>query len=224
MEQAAPPSPDCPFPPHALPLPAVAAVTAASLPEQYTLPHAKAIDLIGEEFVVRSLKTEPSESTSASTPSLTATATPRPSVVMSVSSAAAAAQVAESATAVAREVVDQSNLVYCNLNDLDFAAGPEGGVYTMGPGGGLTGLQEMVITSSSSGLLQMVQSVPCFQAAGQLGQEKASPYSAVSTILLQGGILQVRILYCSALKDLQPITFILGALVTVLCIANFSPV
>ena len=76
----------------------------------------------------------------------------------------AAAQ-AESATPVVqtREVADQSNLVYCNLNDLDFAAGPEGGVYTMGGSGGLSNMQEMVITSSNAGLLQMVQSVPCLQ-------------------------------------------------------------
>merc|ERR1719319_288791 len=88
----------------------------------------------------------------------------------------------EPAAVVAREVADQSSLVYCNLNDLDFAGGAEGGAY----GGGM---QEMIITSSSSGLLQMVQSVPCFQVAGQ---EKASPSSAVSTILLQGGILQLK--------------------------------
>merc|ERR1719495_1117404 len=50
-------------------------------------------------------------------------------------------------------------------------------------------MQEMVITSSNAGLLQMVQSVPCLQVAGQ---DKASPYSAVSTILLQGGILQLK--------------------------------
>ena len=141
------PPPACPFPPDALPLPPTPAQPpAAALPEQYTLPHSKAIDLIGEEFVVRSLKTEPSEA--APEPAAT-----RPSVVMSVSSATGPP---EPAAVVAREVADQSSLVYCNLNDLDFAGGAEGGAY----GGGM---QEMIITSSSSGLLQMVQSVPCFQ-------------------------------------------------------------
>ena len=134
-----------------------------TIPEQFTLPHSKAIDLIGEEFVVRSLKTEPSDAATLSTePALASSSMSRPSVVMSVSTAAAQA---ESATPVVqtREVADQSNLVYCNLNDLDFAAGPEGGVYTMGGSGGLSNMQEMVITSSNAGLLQMVQSVPCLQ-------------------------------------------------------------
>ena len=138
-------------------------VPATTIPEQYTLPHTKAIDLIGEEFVVRSLKTEPSDAATLSTePALASSSVSRPSVVMSVSTASAQA---ESATPVvqAREVADQSNLVYCNLNDLDFAAGPEGGVYTMGGSGGLSNMQEMVITSSNAGLLQMVQSVPCLQ-------------------------------------------------------------
>ena len=138
---------------------------ATTIPEQYTLPHSKAIDLIGEEFVVRSLKTEPSDAATLSTePALASSAVSRPSVVMSVSTATAQA---ESATPVvqAREVTDQSNLVYCNLNDLDFAAGPEGGVYTMGGSGGLSNMQEMVITSSNAGLLQMVQSVPCLQVS-----------------------------------------------------------
>ena len=138
-------------------------VPATTIPEQYTLPHTKAIDLIGEEFVVRSLKTEPSDAATLSTePALASSSVSRPSVVMSVSTATAQA---ESATPVvqAREVTDQSNLVYCNLNDLDFAAGPEGGVYTMGGSGGLSNMQEMVITSSNAGLLQMVQSVPCLQ-------------------------------------------------------------
>ena len=138
-------------------------VPATTIPEQYTLPHTKAIDLIGEEFVVRSLKTEPSDAATLSTePALASSSVSRPSVVMSVSTASAQA---ESATPVvqAREVSDQSNLVYCNLNDLDFAAGPEGGVYTMGGSGGLSNMQEMVITSSNAGLLQMVQSVPCLQ-------------------------------------------------------------
>ena len=142
-------------------------VPATSIPEQYTLPHTKAIDLIGEEFVVRSLKTEPSDATAtlSTEPALASSSSvSRPSVVMSVSTASAQAESATQAVVQAREVTDQSNLVYCNLNDLEgFAAGPEGGVYTMGGSGGLSNMQEMVITSSNAGLLQMVQSVPCLQ-------------------------------------------------------------
>ena len=184
--------PSCPFPTDALPLPPVAPPRPSpALPEQYALPHTKAIDLIGEEFVVRSLKTEPSEATTTEP----MTAVTRPSVVMSVSSAAA--QPEEPGQAVARDCSDQPNLVYCNLQDLDFASGGEGGVYTTMGGNSIGGMQEMIITSSNSGLLQMVQSVPCFQVAGQQEKQPAaaaaasSPYSAVSTILLQGGILQV---------------------------------
>ena len=182
--------PSCPFPPDALPLPPVApSRPSPSLPEQYALPHTKAIDLIGEEFVVRSLKTEPSDAATTETMA----AVTRPSVVMSVSSAAAQP---EPGQAVARDCSDQPNLVYCNLQDLDFASGGEGGVYTTMGGNSIGGMQEMIITSSNSGLLQMVQSVPCFQVAGQQEKQPAaaaatSPYSAVSTILLQGGILQV---------------------------------
>ena len=142
-------------------------VPATSVPEQYTLPHTKAIDLIGEEFVVRSLKTEPSDAaaTLSTEPALASSSSvSRPSVVMSVSTASAQAEHSATPVVQAREVTDQSNLVYCNLNDLEgFAAGPEGGVYTMGGSGGLSNMQEMVITSSNAGLLQMVQSVPCLQ-------------------------------------------------------------
>ena len=150
-----------------IPAPATTApeppATTTTIPEQFTLPPSKALDLIGEEFVVRSLKTEPSDAATLSTePALASSSMSRPSVVMSVSTAAAQAESA-SPVVQAREVADQSNLVYCNLNDLDFAAGPEGGVYTMGGSGGLSNMQEMVITSSNAGLLQMVQSVPCLQ-------------------------------------------------------------
>lgn len=170
-----PPAPAqaCPFPSDALPLPPVTG--GATVPEQYALPHTKAIDLIGEEFVVRSLKTEPCE------PS--ATPATRPSVVMAVASASQEPGVREGGRETSQ---DQASLVYCNLNDLDFASGSENLVYTSSGGMG-GGLQEMVITTSSSGLLQMVQSVPM----AALAQDKGSPYNAVSTILLQGGILQV---------------------------------
>ena len=184
MDPPSSPAPHCPFPPDALPLPPQPGAqepATTSLPEQYTLPHTKAIDLIGEEFVVSSLKTEPSECV-VTEPVMVAVS--RPSVVMSVSAATHS-----DTAAVTRDCTDQSNLVYCNLNDLDFTSGTEGGVYTTMGSNNMSNMQEMIITTSAPGLLQMVQSVPCFQVAGQ--QDKSSPYSAVSTILLQGGILQV---------------------------------
>ena len=148
---------------------------AASVPEQYALPHAKAIDLIGEEFVPR-MKTEPEDVSAEESHS-------RPSVVMSV-----AAQHEQQPVN-----TEQGNLVYCNLNDLDFNAG-EGGVFTSLASAissltSQSSMQEgtMTMTSANSGFLQMVQAVPGLQ----LATNDKSPYSAVSTILLQGGILQV---------------------------------
>ena len=143
-----------------------------AVPEQYALPHAKAIDLIGEEFVPR-MKTEPEDLSSEEPLS-------RPSVVMSVS-AGPDNQAGSS---------DQGNLVYCNLNDLDFSSG-EGGILASAISSlsNQNSLQEgnMTMTSANSGFLQMVQAVPGLQ----LATNDKSPYSAVSTILLQGGILQV---------------------------------
>jgi len=89
---------------------------------------------------------------------------------------------------------EQGNLVYCNLNDLDFNAG-EGGVFTSLASAissltSQSSMQEgtMTMTSANSGFLQMVQAVPGLQ----LATNDKSPYSAVSTILLQGGILQLK--------------------------------
>ena len=146
-----------------------------SVQDQFALPHTKAIDLIGEEFVPR-MKTEP-EDVSNEEPNQ------RPSVVMSVS----ASQEHQPAT-----TTDQSNLVYCNLNDLDFNTS-ESGVFTslaaISSISNQSATQEgtMTMTSANSGLLQMVQAVPGLQ----LATNDKNPYSAVSTILLQGGILQV---------------------------------
>jgi len=144
-------------------------------PTQFALPHAKAIDLIGEEFVPR-LKTEPEEGSSG-TESLQ-----RPTVVMSVATAS------QPQPAVSNPA-DQTNLVYCNLNDLDFSTAGEGGAFTTLSS--LTGhtsvMSDSQLTASTSGqLLQMVQAVPGTQTTDK------NPYSAVSTILLQGGILQLK--------------------------------
>ena len=137
------------------------------------------IEMIGEEFVTR-LKTEPeTEPEAGGEVSVT-----RPSVISLASVASLGVQ---EATASGQE--QQPNLVYCNLNDLEFAGGSEAaGVLTSGAIG-----DTVVTTAVGAGqqqqILQMVQAVPGLQVTG--GQEK-SPYSAVSTILLQGGILQVR--------------------------------
>ena len=146
--------------------------TASSPPA----PSGHKIEMIGEEFVTR-LKTEPETETEVTEASVS-----RPSVVMSVGLASQEAGITASAG------TEQPSLVYCNLNDLEFAAGSAeagAGVLTSGAIG------DTVVTSSSGAghqqILQMVQAVPGLQVTGQ----DKSQYSAVSTILLQGGILQV---------------------------------
>ena len=62
---------------------------------------------------------------------------------------------------------EQSHLVYCNLNDLD-----------------LSGSNESYSLASLHSLAE---------ASSTVQQQERNPYSAVSTILLQGGILQVNI-------------------------------
>ena len=136
------------------------------------------IEMIGEEFVTR-LKTEPeTEPEAGGEVSVT-----RPSVISLASVASLGVQ---EATASGQ---DQPNLVYCNLNDLEFAGGSEAaGVLTSGAIGD-TVVTSAVGAGQQQQILQMVQAMPGLQVTG--GQEK-SQYSAVSTILLQGGILQVR--------------------------------
>ena len=143
------------------------------------------IEMIGDEFVTR-LKTEPE--TEAEVTGAGAEVT-RPSVVMSVSLASLASQ---EASITAQAGAEQPNLVYCNLNDLEFAGTSEAGGASLLTSGAMG---DTVVTSASGAgqqqILQMVQAVPGLQVTQGQAQEK-SPYSAVSTILLQGGILQVR--------------------------------
>ena len=144
------------------------------------------IEMIGEEFVTR-LKTEPETEPEVTGAGAEASAS-RPSVVMSVSLASLASQ---EANVTASAGAEQPNLVYCNLNDLEFAGNSEAGGASLLTSGAIG---DTVVTSAAGAgqqqLLQMVQAVPGLQVTGQ-AQEK-SPYNAVSTILLQGGILQVR--------------------------------
>ena len=152
------------------------------------------IEMIGEEFVTR-LKTEPDAEGAGAESSVR-----RPSVVMSVSLASLTSQ---EASITASAGAEQPNLVYCNLNDLEFACAEAGAsvLTSLGNNTGTIG-DTVVTTAAGSGgqqLLQMVQAVPGLQIAGQ-GEK--NPYSAVSTILLQGGILQVRGMY-SRLKKIN---------------------
>ena len=131
--------------------------------------HSKTIEMIGEEFVPR-LKTEPDPEPGAADPiGVDPVAVTRPSVVMSVS------QLSQVPAAVA----EQPNLVYCNLNELEF-----GGEAAAGSASSAHGLGDVVVSSAGGGqqqILQIVQAVPGLQ----LASADKGPYSSVSNILLQ---------------------------------------
>ena len=96
----------------------------------------------------------------------------RPSVVVSAS-------VAQSQ--------EQANMVYCSLNDLDDQ------LITTVVSERQHVIGDTVVTSNTNQqqILQMVQSVPGLQISNSSDKSQAAPYSAVQTILLHGGILQV---------------------------------
>ena len=152
--------------------------TRAQPANSFSLPNTKTIELIGEEFVQR-MKTEPEEVSSEA-------AVTRPSVVMSVS----LANNQEEHPTVNEAATEQQNLVYCNLNDLDFGASSDNSSFALVSTTQLGETQSTSITTNANQqLLQMVQAVPGLQ----ITSSDKNPYSAVSTILLQGGILQVLI-------------------------------
>lgn len=97
----------------------------------------------------------------------------RPSVVVSAS-------VAQSQ--------EQANMVYCSLNDLDDQ------LITTVVSERQHVIGDTVVTSNTNQqqILQMVQSVPGLQISNSSDKSQAAPYSAVQTILLHGGILQVQ--------------------------------
>ena len=138
--------------------------------------------MIGEEFVQR-MKTEPEDVSPEA-------AVTRPSVVMSVS----LANSQEEHQPVSETPTEQQNLVYCNLNDLDFGSPSDNGSFALVS---TTQMGETpttsITTNANQQLLQMVQAVPGLQ----ITSSDKNPYSAVSTILLQGGILQVIIIKLS---------------------------
>ena len=113
---------------------------------QFTLSNNKSIDLIGEEFVSK-LKSEPEQEEDKRSP-----------VVMSIASM-------NTETNTVSAGVEQSHLVYCNLNDLDLSGSGE--------------------TYSLASLHSLAE------ASSTVQQQERNSYSNVSTILLQGGILQV---------------------------------
>ena len=144
----------------------------------FSLPNTKTIELIGEEFVQR-MKTEPEDVSSEA-------AVTRPSVVMSVS----LANNQEEHPPVNEPAPEQQNLVYCNLNDLDFGAPTDNSSFALVSTtqlGDTPVPTTSITTNANQQLLQMVQAVPGLQ----ITSSDKNPYSAVSTILLQGGILQV---------------------------------
>lgn len=144
----------------------------------FSLPNTKTIELIGEEFV--QMKSEPQERRSEPEVS-------RPSVVMSVSLANSQEEQAPAPSTAS----EQQNLVYCNLNDLDFGPPSDSSSFALVSTSGLAETQTSSITTSANQqLLQIVQAVPGLQ----ITSSDKNPYSAVSNILLQGGILQVRYL------------------------------
>ena len=142
----------------------------------FSLPNTKTIELIGEEFVQR-MKTEPEDARSECEAT-------RPSVVMSV----ALANSQEEQASASNPPPEQHNMVYCNLNDLDFGSPSDNSSFALVSTSQLGETPTSSITTNANQqLLQMVQAVPGLQITG--GDK--NPYSAVSTILLQGGILQV---------------------------------
>ena len=109
----------------------------------------------------------------------------RPSVVMSVSLANSQEEHSPATTT----VTEQQNLVYCNLNDLDFGSPSDNSSFALVSTSQLGETPTSSITTSANQqLLQIVQAVPGLQ----ITSSDKNPYSAVSNILLQGGILQVQ--------------------------------
>ena len=118
--------------------------------------------IVMEDTMLVTPKTEPGVSSQE--------AVTRPSVVISASMA---------------QSQDQANMVYCSLNDLDDQL-----INVVSERQHVIG--DTIVTSNTNQqqILQMVQSVPGLQISNS-SEKSQTPYSAVQTILLQGGILQV---------------------------------
>lgn len=146
-------------------------VIVTSSGEQFSLSSAKAIDLLGEEFVAK-LKAEPGYDRSTQVrlqQQLPAPPPPgRSRVILAVTTATeGAVSSAPTSTTMTHEATG-SGLVYCNLNDLDLAEAANADGYSF------ASLHSLADASTAA------------------QQQERNPYSAVSSILLQGGILQLK--------------------------------
>ncbi len=107
-------------------------VIVTSSGEQFSLSSAKAIDLLGEEFVAK-LKAEPRYVRQP--PPEAQLSPPRSRIMLAVTSAESGAATAATTTAMTQDATGgSSSLVYCNLNDLDLAESENGGGVTEGYG------------------------------------------------------------------------------------------
>ncbi len=109
-------------------------VIVTSSGEQFSLSSAKAIDLLGEEFVAK-LKAEPRYVRQPPPPEAQLSP-PRSRIMLAVTSAeSGAANAATTTAAMTQDATGSSgSLVYCNLNDLDLAESENGGGVTEGYG------------------------------------------------------------------------------------------
>jgi hypothetical protein len=109
-------------------------VIVTSSGEQFSLSSAKAIDLLGEEFVAK-LKAEPRYVRQPPPPEAQLSP-PRSRIMLTVTSAESG--VATTTAAMTQDATtggsSSSSLVYCNLNDLDLAESENGGGVTEGYG------------------------------------------------------------------------------------------
>jgi hypothetical protein len=107
-------------------------VIVTSSGEQFSLSSAKAIDLLGEEFVAK-LKAEPRYVRQPPPPPEAQLSPPRSRIMLAVTSADSGT--AATTTAMTQDATgSSSSLVYCNLNDLDLAESENGGGVTEGYG------------------------------------------------------------------------------------------
>jgi hypothetical protein len=125
-------------------------VIVTSSGEQFSLSSAKAIDLLGEEFVAK-LKAEPRYLRQPPPPPEAQLSPPRSRIMLAVTSAESGAAIAATTTAMTQDATgsSSSSLVYCNLNDLDLAESENGGGVTEG-GYGFASLHSLAEASTAA--------------------------------------------------------------------------
>jgi hypothetical protein len=124
-------------------------VIVTSSGEQFSLSSAKAIDLLGEEFVAK-LKAEPRYVRQPPPPEAQLSP-PRSRIMLAVTSAESGVATAATTTAMTQDATtgSSSSLVYCNLNDLDLAESENGGGVTEG-GYGFASLHSLAEASTAA--------------------------------------------------------------------------